>query len=252
MRFYLTIDPAGCRVAVQEAGGAGGAGEVVGFAVSQNRGRLWFLATYGVLPSHQGRGIGKRLMAAVLGHAGDRAGAFPSSTHPGATRRYRLAGFSLHPQMRMVGTVDRSTLPAVDGLREGGADDFAWMDRLDENLRIAGKNSGQLHHHPQRVGDRRRPRGPTGHRARGLSRRPRDARPGALPRQRALPLTRPCDAPPDSPAQAARLRCRRAGGTRPPGLVRLHRPAPAPGWNVLLSAHTMRRSNVITMMDHTG
>src|SRR5262249_45268076 len=96
------------------------------------------LATYGVLPSHQGRGIGKRLMAAVLDHAGARAGIFSSSTHPGATRRYRLAGFTLHPQMRMVGTLDRSTLPAADGLREGGADDFAWMDRLDQDLRIAG------------------------------------------------------------------------------------------------------------------
>ncbi|MFJ9619777.1 GNAT family N-acetyltransferase [Streptomyces noursei] len=146
MRFYLTIDPAGCQVAVQEAGRADGAGEVVGFAVSQNRGRLWFLATYGVLPSHQGCGIGKRLMAAALDHAGDRAGIFSSSTHPGATRRYRLAGFSLHPQMRMVGTVDRSTLPAVDGLREGGADDFVWMDRLDRDLRIAGHgpDHGQL------------------------------------------------------------------------------------------------------------
>ena len=49
-----------------------------------------------------------------------------------------MAGFSLHPQMRMVGTVDRSTLPAVRGLREGDADDFEWMDRLDRDLRGAG------------------------------------------------------------------------------------------------------------------
>lgn len=40
--------------------------------------------------------------------------------------------------MRMVGTVDRSTLPAIDGLREGRADDFEWMDRLDRDLRVAG------------------------------------------------------------------------------------------------------------------
>ena len=38
----------------------------------------------------------------------------------------------------MTGTVDRSTLPAVTGLDEGQADDFGWMDRLDEQLRGAG------------------------------------------------------------------------------------------------------------------
>ncbi|MGK5629501.1 GNAT family N-acetyltransferase [Streptomyces sp. URMC 123] len=135
MRFCLSVDPGGCWVAVGEGAGAD---SVVGFAVSQNRGRLWFLATYGVLPSHQGQGIGKRLMDAVLAHADGRPGIFSSSVHPGATRRYRLAGFSLHPQMHMVGVVDRSALPAVDGLREGRADDFEWMDRLDQDLRVAG------------------------------------------------------------------------------------------------------------------
>ncbi len=135
MRFFLNVDPEGCWVAVDEAAGAAGA---VGFAMSQNRGDLWFLATYGVLPSHQGQGIGKRLLDAALAHAGGRPGIFSSSVHPGATRRYRAAEFSLHPQMRMVGTVDRSTLPVVDGLREGRADDFAWMDELDQGLRVAG------------------------------------------------------------------------------------------------------------------
>ncbi|MEU0279124.1 GNAT family N-acetyltransferase [Streptomyces sp. NPDC006195] len=135
MRFFLSVDPGGCWVAVKEDTGAG---EVVGFAMSQNRGPLWFLATYGVLPGHQAQGLGKRLMDAALDHADGRPGIFSSSVHAGATRRYRLAGFSLHPQMRMVGTVDRSTLPPVEGLREGRADDFEWMDRLDRNLRGAG------------------------------------------------------------------------------------------------------------------
>ncbi|WP_345043410.1 GNAT family N-acetyltransferase [Streptomyces sannanensis] len=135
MRFFLNLDPGGCWVAVRDDAGVG---EVVGFAISQNRGRLWFLATYGVLPSHRRLGIGKRLMDAALAHAGGRPGIFSSSVHPGATRRYRLAGFSLHPQMRMIGTVDRSTLPMVDGLQEGRADDFEWMDRLDQDLRVAG------------------------------------------------------------------------------------------------------------------
>lgn len=134
MRFFLSVDPGGCWVAVDGDEGD----STVGFALSQNRGRLWFLATYGVLPSHQGRGVGRRLMDAVLAHADGRPGIFSSSIHPGATRRYRMAAFSLHPQMRMVGTVDRSTLPAVHGLREGRADDFAWMDELDQELRVAG------------------------------------------------------------------------------------------------------------------
>src|SRR5215472_9067220 len=131
MRYFLDIDPGGCWIAVDGA-------DVVGFAISQNRDRLWYLATYGVLPDRQGQGIGKRLMDAVLAHAGDRPGLFSSTVHPAATRRYRLAGFSLYPQMRMIGTVDRSVLPAVTGLDEGEADDFAWMDRLDEQLRGAG------------------------------------------------------------------------------------------------------------------
>ncbi|MEU1076081.1 MULTISPECIES: GNAT family N-acetyltransferase [unclassified Streptomyces] len=135
MRFYLSVDPAGCWVAVDEKTDGN---RVVGFAISQNRGRLWYLATYGVLPSHQGQGIGKRLLDAALTHADGRPGIFSSSVHPGATRRYRMADFSLHPQMRMVGTVDRSTLPVVDGLREGRTDDVAWMDQLDQNLRVAG------------------------------------------------------------------------------------------------------------------
>lgn len=135
MRFFLSVDPEGCWAAVDTTADAD---TVVGFAISQNRGDLWYLATYGVLPSHQGQGVGKRLMDAVLDHADGRPGIFSSSVHPGATRRYRLAGFSLHPQMRMTGTADRSALPAVDGLREGRADDIEWMDRLDQHLRVAG------------------------------------------------------------------------------------------------------------------
>jgi GNAT superfamily N-acetyltransferase len=131
MRFFLSVDPGGCWVAVDGA-------SVIGFAISQNRGSLWYLATYGVLPERQGLGIGKRLMDAVLAHAGKRAGMFISTVHPAATRRYRLAGFLLYPLMRMVGTVDRSTLPKVTGLREGKVSDLGWMDRLDVQLRGAG------------------------------------------------------------------------------------------------------------------
>ncbi|TKA12793.1 GNAT family N-acetyltransferase [Actinacidiphila oryziradicis] len=131
IRFFLAVDPGGCWVAAD-------GDDVIGFAISQNRGRVWFLATYGVLPGHQGMGIGKRLMDAVLAHSAGRQGMFISSVHPGATRRYRLAGFSLYPLMWMVGTVDRSTLPVVAGIREGQVSDLEWMDRLDQDLRGAG------------------------------------------------------------------------------------------------------------------
>lgn len=146
MGFFLAVDPGGCWVAVEgdeamgdeHLGDEVDTGEVVGFAISQNRDRVWFLATYGMLPCRQGAGIGRRLMDAVLAHADGRPGLFSSTVHPGATRRYRSAGFSLHPQMRMVGTVDRATLPAVTGLDDGHAGDFEWMDRLDRELRGAG------------------------------------------------------------------------------------------------------------------
>lgn len=138
MRFFLMLDPGGCWVAVSE-------GELVGFAISQNRGPFWFLATYGVLTEYQGKGLGKRLMDAVLAHADGRPGMFSSTVHPGATRRYRLAGFALHPQMRMVGTVDRATLPAVTGLKEGTPGDLEWMDHLDTGLRGAGHGPDHRH-----------------------------------------------------------------------------------------------------------
>lgn len=131
MRYFLDVDPQGCWVAVDGA-------QIVGYAIAQNRDRLWYLAAYGVLTSEQGHGIGKRLLDAVLTHADGRQGMFSATVHPGATRRYRLAGFSLHPQMRMTGTVDRARLGAVTGLSEGSADDFDWMNRLDEQLRGAG------------------------------------------------------------------------------------------------------------------
>ncbi|MET7820759.1 GNAT family N-acetyltransferase [Micromonospora zamorensis] len=131
MSYLVETDPGGCWAAMD-------GDDMVGFAISQNREQVWYLATYGVLPQHQGRGLGRQLMDAVLAHADGRPGLFSSTVHPGATRRYRLAGFLLYPQMRMVGTVDRSTLPTVSGLSEGDENDIEWMDRLDVSRRGAG------------------------------------------------------------------------------------------------------------------
>lgn len=145
MTFFLSVDPDGCWVAADERGDRETTGGVVGFGIAQNRGPLWYLSTYGVVPGHQGRGIGRRLMDAVLTHAAGRRGLLVSSVHPGATRRHRLAGFTLHPLLRMAGTVERSTLPAVTGLREGRAGDLEWMDDLDAGLRGAGHGPDHDH-----------------------------------------------------------------------------------------------------------
>ncbi|MFC4912772.1 GNAT family N-acetyltransferase [Actinomadura gamaensis] len=136
---HLATDPAGCRVA--EADG----GEIVGYAISQNRGGFWYLAAFGVLPGFQGKGVGRRLIDAALAHADGRPGMISSSPHPGATRRYRRAGFTLHPLMRMIGNLDRSVLPAIEGLRDGRPDDLEWMDALDERLRGGGHGPDHVH-----------------------------------------------------------------------------------------------------------
>ncbi len=46
---------------------------------------------------------------------------FASSADPKAYRRYRLAGFSLHPELTLRGEVDRSQLPVVEHVRDGTA-----------------------------------------------------------------------------------------------------------------------------------
>ena len=50
-------------------------------------------------------------------------GSSPSSEDPLAVRRYRLAGFTLHPAMLLWGTVPRAALPVVERVREGSLGD---------------------------------------------------------------------------------------------------------------------------------
>ncbi|MTB83307.1 GNAT family N-acetyltransferase [Nocardioides marmotae] len=131
-RHLVRTDPAGCWVA-EDAGG------VVGLATSFRRETLWCLATYAVLPGRQGRGIGRPLLAAALHHG--RAclrGMLSSSTDARAVRTYHRAGFELHPQMRLSGTVDRTAIPVVEKVRDGSAGDVDLMDSLDRLARGAG------------------------------------------------------------------------------------------------------------------
>jgi GNAT superfamily N-acetyltransferase len=131
-RHLVRHDPQGCWVA--EDGG-----RMVGMATSFRREVLWCLTTYAVLPDHQGQGIGTQLMAAAMHHG--RACSrwmLSASPDPAAVRVYHRAGFDLHPQMHLTGTVDRSAIPVVDRVRDGSTADVELMDSLDRAARGAG------------------------------------------------------------------------------------------------------------------
>jgi len=129
---FVRHDPAGCWVAEDETG-------MVGMATSFRRETLWCLATYAVLPGRQGQGIGKPLLAAAMTHGrGCTRAMLSASSDPRAARIYWRAGFDLHPQMYLTGTVDRSAIPVVEKVREGSAADVDLMDSLDRAARGAG------------------------------------------------------------------------------------------------------------------
>lgn len=131
-RHLVRTDPGGCWVAEDDSG-------MVGMATSFRRETLWCLATYAVMPGRQGRGIGTPLLAAALDHGRScTRGMLSSSTDPRAVRLYHRAGFALHPQMRLTGTVDRSAIPQVGKVREGTPADVDLMDSLDRAARGAG------------------------------------------------------------------------------------------------------------------
>jgi GNAT superfamily N-acetyltransferase len=127
----LGTDPGGCWVAEADD-------EMVGVAVSYTRELMWILASFAVRPGLQGMGIGTQLFAAALHHGrGCLRGMLAASADPKAARRYRLAGFDLHPQMVLWGPVPRETIPVVDRVREGAAADFDLMDSVDRRTRGA-------------------------------------------------------------------------------------------------------------------
>jgi len=127
----VRTDPGGCWVAEDERG-------MAGFATSFVRETTWFLATYAVRPGLQGQGVGAMLLAAAMGHGrGCLHAMLSSSADQRAVRRYKSVGFDLHPQMHLTGTVDRSAIPVIEKVREGGAGDIELMDSLDRRARGA-------------------------------------------------------------------------------------------------------------------
>jgi GNAT superfamily N-acetyltransferase len=128
---FLHTDAGGCWVAEDETG-------LVGFATSIVRDTTWCLATYAVRPALQGQGIGKALLEAAMQHGhGCLHAMLSASSDPKAVRRYHVAGFEMHPQMFLIGAVDRSAVPAVEKVRDGTAADVDLMNSVDRQTRGA-------------------------------------------------------------------------------------------------------------------
>ncbi|MPZ62554.1 MAG: GNAT family N-acetyltransferase [Propionibacteriales bacterium] len=130
-RHLVERDPGGCWVAEDRR-------RLLGAATSLRREDLWGLSTYAVLPGTQQRGVGRLLLDAALGHSeGCLRGMICSSHDPRAVRRYRLAGFTLHPTMVLRGLVQRAALPVVEHVREGSPSDADLLNTVDRLIRGA-------------------------------------------------------------------------------------------------------------------
>ncbi|WP_280702599.1 GNAT family N-acetyltransferase [Kitasatospora sp. GP82] len=130
-RHLVQSDPEGCWIAEQD-------GEAVGAALSMRREGVWLLSLFVVLPSAQGKGVGRLLLdrAAAYGR-GCLRGMLCASPSPAAARRYRRAGFTLHPAMALRGKVDRSGLldPGDIPVHPGNATHLHLLDSVDRRLR---------------------------------------------------------------------------------------------------------------------
>jgi GNAT superfamily N-acetyltransferase len=130
-RHLAVTDPDGCWLAEDEAG------RPLGAALASRREGLWSLSLLVVAPAAQGKGVGTELMRRVMAYGrGTLRGMICATRHPAAARVYRNAGFSLHPSMRMTGTVDGTRLSVPDGPAiEGGPRQRSLMDSVDRRLR---------------------------------------------------------------------------------------------------------------------
>jgi hypothetical protein len=110
-------------------------------AVGLRREPLWVLSFLAVHSSARAGGHGRALLRRALEHAeGTRGQLLCASMHPAAPRLYASHGFSLLPAIELKGTVDRATLPAVDGVREGTLDDLELCAAVDEAVRGAARS----------------------------------------------------------------------------------------------------------------
>lgn len=134
VRHLANNDPDGCWIAMDEANG-----EPLGAVLSARREGTWGLSLFAVVPGAQGKGVGRALLdQAVLYGRGCLRGMICASDDPRAARRYRRAGFTLYPAMRLTGVVeDRSELPEPDGIpvHPGTAHHRDLLDSVDRRLR---------------------------------------------------------------------------------------------------------------------
>ncbi|GLW72990.1 hypothetical protein Kpho02_52890 [Kitasatospora phosalacinea] len=132
-RHLAVTDPQGCWIAEQD-------GEPVGAALSLRREGVWVLPLFVVLPTAQGRGVGRLLLERATAYGqGCLRGMLCASPSPAAARRYRRAGFTLHPTMRLTGQVDRERLldPGEIPVHAGNATHLHLLDSVDRRLRGA-------------------------------------------------------------------------------------------------------------------
>jgi hypothetical protein len=126
-------DPGGAWVA-EDASGA-----IVGVALALVREGIWGLSLFAVAPEHRGRGIGRELLEASFGHGADASGHLILSTeHPAAMRRYARLGLELRPCVAAAGILDRSRLPAAEGIEDAGAAGIPVADAIGRAVRGAG------------------------------------------------------------------------------------------------------------------
>ncbi|MFE3108557.1 GNAT family N-acetyltransferase [Kitasatospora indigofera] len=132
-RHLARTDPQGCWIAEHD-------GEAVGAALSMRREGVWILALFVVLPAAQGQGVGRLLLEQAAAHGrGCLRGLLCASPSPAAARRYRRAGFTLHPAMTLAGRVDRAGLrdPGDIPVHPGGPVHRHLLDSVDRGARGA-------------------------------------------------------------------------------------------------------------------
>jgi GNAT superfamily N-acetyltransferase len=130
---FITHDPEGSWVAEDEHG-------LAGCALAVKREGIWGLSLLIVRPGLQSAGVGSGLLARAHDYAHDAVGRIIlASPDPRAIRAYSRLGLDLHPCFYAKG-VPRG-VRAPEGLREGGAEDLAFVETVDRFARGGGRRS---------------------------------------------------------------------------------------------------------------
>lgn len=131
VRHLAVTDPPGCWLAEEDGG------RPVGAVLASRREGLWGLSLLAVAPGARGKGLGTQLLDRALEYSrGTLRGMICCTPHQAAARVYHRAGFTLHPTMRLTGTVDAADVEVPDGPAvEGGPGQRALMDSVDRRVR---------------------------------------------------------------------------------------------------------------------